>query len=57
MKRIVFVLFAIVLSFNIFAQSTYFQGFNKVLQGKSFTYHSAVPEITSSLLVRGQAEL
>jgi len=34
----------------------YYQGFVEEVEGKRFSYHSPFPEITASLLLRGQED-
>lgn len=35
---------------------SYFQGYTKEVSGKRFAYHSPIPNVTASLLVRGQED-
>ncbi len=37
-------------------EQTYFQGYAEELSGKRFGYHSPIPEVNTSLLLRGQAD-
>ena len=49
----------LLLAFHLKAQEktrTYFQGFQKEIQGKRFSYHSPLPNVSASLLVRGEAD-
>ena len=36
--------------------NSYFQGYAGAIQGKHFTYHSPIPKVTQSLLLRGRAD-
>ena len=37
-------------------RAKYYQGYAEAVQGKNFGYHSPIPNVTRSLLVRGQAD-
>jgi hypothetical protein len=39
-----------------FSQNEYLQGYEKEISGLSFGYHSALPDVNASLLMRGRAD-
>lgn len=59
LKTIISVILYFIFTFSIFAQGTqekYFQGFTEEVSGKRFGYHSPLPSVNSSLIVRGQED-
>jgi len=57
MKHKLLIVFFLIFSTTVFGQNRkqhYFQGFTEEVQGTRFGYHSPIPEVTSSLLLRGQ---
>ena len=41
---------------NTLAAQSYFQGYSEEVSGKRFGYHSPIPEVNTSLLLRGQSD-
>ena len=57
MKQKVISLFLLLISATLIAQVSsyeYFQGYSEEISGKRFGYHSPLPEVNESLLLRGQ---
>ena len=55
MKQI-FIFSLLVLSTALAGQKNYLQGFDKEVSGLSFGYHSALPDVNTSLLMRGRSD-
>ncbi len=59
LKQNTLLILFLVLGLNLLGQKTgqdYFQGFTEEVAGKRFGYHSPFPDVTSSLLLRGQSD-
>ena len=55
MKQL-FILSLLVWSTALAGQNNYLQGFEKEISGLSFGYHSALPDVNVSLLMRGRSD-
>ena len=59
MKSIISILLILIAASICHAQNeiqNYFQGFEEEISGKRFGYHSPLPDVTNSLLLRGQSD-
>jgi alpha-mannosidase len=58
MKRFLSILSIFLFSNLVYGQQTeaYFQGYAQEISGKRFGYHSPLPDVNTSLLLRGQAD-
>lgn len=59
MKRLLTSVFLVIISISLLSQNTshnFFQGFQKEISGKRFGYHSPLPDVNESLLLRGQED-
>lgn len=56
MKKALLYLFVLISIFSYSHEhhTPYFQGYSKSIQGKNFGYHSPLPKVNSSLILRGQ---